>query len=296
MVYPDLASIHTAFPNVEESKLGHDLAYSAMLTKLPSGLLGLVLASLGAAYMSTISTHLNWGSSYIVNDFYKQQINKNASERELVNIGRISTVILMVFSAILALFLTNAMQLFSIILMFGAGTGLIFILRWFWWRINAWSEIAAMFSSGIVSILFLVFDAELFSGPEAILPSWSTFPLVVLITTIIWLLVTYLTPPEENGVLYSFYKQTQPGGPGWKRIITEAQRDDVLIVDKKEKWTVPAGILAMVLGCLLVYGCLFATGNWIYGNYTLAIALTVMVAICAFLLIRVWNSMKSDIL
>lgn len=296
VVYPDLASIHTAFPNVEESKLGHDLAYSAMLTKLPSGLLGLVLASLGAAYMSTISTHLNWGSSYIVNDFYKQQINKNASERELVNIGRISTVILMVFSAILALFLTNAMQLFSIILMFGAGTGLIFILRWFWWRINAWSEIAAMFSSGIVSILFLVFDAELFTGPEAILPSWSTFPLVVLITTIIWLLVTYLTPPEENRVLYSFYKQTQPGGPGWKRIITEAQRDDVLIVDKKEKWTVPAGILAMVLGCLLVYGCLFATGNWIYGNYTLAIALTVMVAICAFLLIRVWNSMKSDIL
>tara|TARA_R110002020_G_scaffold259768_2_gene473715 strand:+ start:53398 stop:55203 length:1806 start_codon:yes stop_codon:yes gene_type:complete len=296
VIYPDLASIHTAFPNVEESKLGHDLAYSAMLTKLPSGLLGLVLASLGAAYMSTISTHLNWGSSYIVNDFYKQQINKNASERELVNIGRISTVILMVFSAILALFLTNAMQLFSIILMFGAGTGLIFILRWFWWRINAWSEIAAMFSSGIVSILFLVFDAELFSGPEAILPSWSTFPLVVLITTIIWLLVTYLTPPEENKVLYSFYKQTQPGGPGWKRIITEAQRDDVLIVDKKEKWTVPAGILAMVLGCLLVYGCLFATGNWIYGNYTLAIALTVMVAICAFLLIRVWNSMKSDIL
>ncbi|WP_416445685.1 sodium:solute symporter family protein [Leeuwenhoekiella sp. A16] len=296
VVYPDLASIHTAFPNVEESKLGHDLAYSAMLTKLPSGLLGLVLASLGAAYMSTISTHLNWGSSYIVNDFYKQQINKNASERELVNIGRISTVILMVFSAILALFLTNAMQLFSIILMFGAGTGLIFILRWFWWRINAWSEIAAMFSSGIVSILFLVFDAELFSGPEAILPSWSTFPLVVLITTIIWLLVTYLTPPEENKVLYSFYKQTQPGGPGWKRIITEAQRDDVLIVDKKEKWTVPAGILAMVLGCLLVYGCLFATGNWIYGNYALAIALTVMVAICAFLLIRVWNSMKSDIL
>ena len=296
VVYPDLASIHTAFPNVEESKLGHDLAYSAMLTKLPSGLLGLVLASLGAAYMSTISTHLNWGSSYIVNDFYKQQINKNASERELVNIGRISTVILMVFSAILALFLTNAMQLFSIILMFGAGTGLIFILRWFWWRINAWSEIAAMFSSGIVSILFLIFDAELFTGPEAILPSWSTFPLVVLITTIIWLLVTYLTPPEENRVLYSFYKQTQPGGPGWKRIITEAQRDDVLIVDKKEKWTVPAGILAMVLGCLLVYGCLFATGNWIYGNYTLAIALTVMVAICAFLLIRVWNSMKSDIL
>ncbi|MGB5509489.1 sodium:solute symporter family protein, partial [Robiginitalea sp.] len=154
VVFPDVASIHEAFPNVEESKLGNDLAYSAMLTKLPPGLLGIVLASLGAAYMSTISTHLNWGSSYVVNDFYKQQIKPEASERELVAVGRITTVVLMVFSAILALFLTNALQLFDIILMFGAGTGLIFILRWFWWRINAWSEISAMFSSGLISILF----------------------------------------------------------------------------------------------------------------------------------------------
>ena len=153
VLYPDLASIQTAFPNVEESKLGHDLAYSAMLTKLPPGLMGLVLASLGSAYMSTISTHLNWGSSYIVYDFYKQNIDKNASERKLVNVGRISTVVLMLFSALLALVLTNALQLFEIILMFGAGTGLIFILRWFWWRINAWSEISAMFASGVISIL-----------------------------------------------------------------------------------------------------------------------------------------------
>ena len=153
IVYPDVASIQEAFPNVEESKLGNDLAYSAMLTKLPSGLLGIVLASLGAAYMSTISTHLNWGSSYVVNDFYKQTIKKDASEKELVMVGRITTVILMVASAIFALYLTNAKQLFDIIIMFGAGTGLIFILRWFWWRINAWSEIVAMFSSGIISLL-----------------------------------------------------------------------------------------------------------------------------------------------
>jgi SSS family solute:Na+ symporter len=132
VVFPDLASIQEAFPNISDDKLGQDLAYPAMLTLLPSGLLGIVVASLGAAYMSTISTHLNWGSSYIVNDFYKQQVNKNASEKELVNIGRISTVILFILSAIFALLLTNALQLFDVILMFGAGTGLIFILRWFW--------------------------------------------------------------------------------------------------------------------------------------------------------------------
>src|SRR5210317_1146305 len=153
VVYPDIASIQAAFPNVEAGKLGHDLAYSAMLTKLPAGLLGLVLASLGAAYMSTLSTHLNWGASYIVNDVYRLNFGKNSSEKHLVLVGRIATVLLMVFSALFALVLQNALQLFDIILMFGAGTGLIFILRWFWWRINAWSELSAMVSSGIISIL-----------------------------------------------------------------------------------------------------------------------------------------------
>ena len=131
VIFPDLASIQEAFPNVTENKLGHDLAYSAMLTMLPSGLLGLVLTSLIAAYMSTISTQLNWGSSYMVYDFYKQQVNPKASEKTLVFVGRISTALLMVISAVLALFLQNALQLFELLLVFGAGTGLIFILRWF---------------------------------------------------------------------------------------------------------------------------------------------------------------------
>src|SRR5690606_9493960 len=183
VVYPDLESIGLAFPNVPENILKDDLAYSAMLTKLPTGLLGLVLASLAAAYMSTISTHLNWGSSYIVNDFYKQQVNKKASERELVNVGRISTVVLMVLSSIFALELNNATQLFEIIIMFGAGTGLIFILRWFWWRLNAWSEIVAMFSSGIISMLFWRYETELFLAEGAPFPVWSKFLLVVLLTT-----------------------------------------------------------------------------------------------------------------
>ncbi|MBL4642602.1 MAG: Na+:solute symporter, partial [Flavobacteriaceae bacterium] len=151
VVFPDIASISEAFPNIAQDKLGHDLAYSAMLTKLPSGLLGIVLASLIAAYMSTISTQLNWGSSYIVFDFYKQHVNPKASEKKLVAVGRISTVLLMILSAGLALLMQNAMEVFEMMLLFGAGTGLIFILRWFWWRINSWTEITAMFASGILS-------------------------------------------------------------------------------------------------------------------------------------------------
>ena len=191
IVFPDLESLQQAFPNVDKSKLGHDLAYPAMLTKLPSGLLGLVLASLGAAYMSTISTHLNWGSSYVVNDFYKPYINKNASEKQLVLVGRLTTIALMVLSALFALALTNAAELFKIIIMFGAGTGLLFILRWFWWRINAWAEIVAMFFSGVISIVFWQANATLFSGANALLPVWSEYVLVVLLTTLVWLIAMY---------------------------------------------------------------------------------------------------------
>ena len=297
VVYPDLLSIQSAFPNVSPDKLGNDLAYSAMLTKLPSGLLGLVLASLGAAYMSTISTHLNWGSSYIVNDVYKLEIQLNATEKQLVMVGRIATVLLMIASGFLALTLTNALQLFDIILMFGAGTGLIFILRWFWWRINAWSEISAMIVSGLLSILFNFgsLGTTFFGGDglEGIFPSWAKFPLVVLLTSIVWIAVTFLTSPEKEETLDRFYKQTQPGGPGWKvqqeKAIAEGQI-------KFQEWSVPSGILAMILGAILVYGCMFATGNWIYGNYTLASGLTLVVIVSGVLLFKVWKTLKKSIL
>ncbi len=305
IVYPDIASIQTAFPNIAADKLGHDLAYSAMLTKLPSGLLGIVLASLVAAYMSTISTHLNWGSSYIVNDFYKQQINKDASEKRLVAVGRLSTVVLMIASALLALLLQNALQLFNLILMFGAGTGLIFILRWFWWRINAWSEISAMFSSGIISIILnftfvgdVMFDhKEIVSGVlvEGMFPSWAKFPMVVLITTIIWLLVTIWTQAESKDVLNNFYKKIQPGGPGWKKVIDEARRDNITIVEDTEKWSVPSGILAIILACILIYSSMFATGYWIYGRYTWALILSSVAIVSAIILSRVWGRIKANV-
>ena len=260
VVFPDVESISQAFPNIEKNKLGHDLAYPAMLTFLPTGLLGLVLASLVSAYMSTISTHLNWGSSYVVNDFYKQLINQKASEKELVKVGRFSVVVLMIISSIIALLLTNAYQLFDIILMFGAGTGLIFILRWFWWRINAWSEIAAMISSGIISIALT--NEKIFSliFYEFGLPLYMKFPLIVLITTIIWLAVTFITPADDNETLINFYKKTKPGGPGWSFI---KKLDN--IDNKEEKWIVPSGILCMILGCLMIYSALFSTGYFIYG-------------------------------
>lgn len=302
VVYPDVASIQEAFPNIANDKLGHDLAYSAMLTKLPNGLIGVVLTSLIAAYMSTISTHLNWGSSYIVNDFYVQHIKKDASQKELVNVGRISTVLLMVFSAILALYLTNALQLFNIIIMFGAGTGLIFILRWFWWRINAWSEIAAMFASGIISVLinFTDFGLVMFGGVDVtgttltgLMPGYMTYPFIVLITTIIWVAVMVLTKPEASRTLVSFYQKIQPGGPGWSRVLAKAKKDGLPITINKESWNVPAGIAATLVGCVFIYGALFATGYFIYGEYVKASIITVFVIAAGICLRLLWSRIKA---
>ena len=297
VVFPDLASIQEAFPNVTQDKLGHDLAYSAMLTKLPSGLLGLVLASLVAAYMSTISTHLNWGASYIVNDFYKQQINKNATDKQLVRVGRLSTVILMVCSALFALVLTNALQLFDIILMFGAGTGLIFILRWFWWRINAWSEISAMLVSGIVSIL-LAFTplGGYFFGDDGLMASYAKFPMIVLVTTVVWVVVTYATQAESKTVLQKFYIKIQPGGPGWNKVVNEAKEENIEIVKTNEGWSVPSGIIAMFVVCAFIYSIMFATGNLIYGNYTDVFMLLGVALVTGIILLKLWKKIKANIL
>mgnify|MGYP001383678465 FL=1 len=294
IVFPDLASIQEAFPNVSDDKLGHDLAYPAMLTMLPSGLLGLVVASLVAAYMSTISTHLNWGSSYIVNDFYKQQIKKNASEKELVNIGRISTIVLFLLSAVFALFLTNALQLFDVILMFGAGTGLIFILRWFWWRINAWSEITAMFVSGFVSIIlnFTSIGPSLFSD-LGIMPTYYKFPMVVLFTTVVWVAVTLFTNPDSTETLINFCRKTNPGGPGWKKIKNEALRKNIELKNEPEKaWSVPLGVVCMLLGSFAVYSILFSTGYFIYGEINNGITFLVIGLSFAIFLKHNWNKLK----
>ena len=292
IIFPDLDSIRETFPNVVEDKIGHDSAYPAMLTLLPSGLLGFVLASLVSAYMSTISTHLNWGSSYVVNDFYKQLINKNASEKELVNVGRVSVVILMIISSIFAIALTNSYQLFDIILMFGAGTGSIFILRWFWWRINAWSEIAAMLSSGLISILFSNEKIASAIFNENFIEPYFKFPVIVLITTIVWLVVTFLTKPDDDQKLIEFYKKTRPGGPGWKRIINLPDFKNEKGYNKT--WAVPRGILCMLVGCLAIYSALFSTGYFIYGELYLGLILLSSTIIFSILLFNLSKTLFND--
>jgi len=203
----------------------------------------------------------------------------------------------MVFSALLALVLTNALQLFDIILMFGAGTGLIFILRWFWWRINAWSEISAMLVSGIVSILLnFTFLGDYFFGDDGLMPSYAKFPTVVLVTTIVWVAVTYLTRAESKEVLQNFYKKIQPGGPGWTKVIDDASDENIVLIDSNEGWSVPSGIIAMLIGCVLIYSIMFATGYWIYGDYSLAIILTGVALVSAVALSKVWNKIKVTIL
>ena len=284
VVFPDLISIKEAFPNVSNDKLGHDLAYSAMLTKLPVGLIGLVLASLIAAYMSTISTHLNWGASYIVNDLYLRYLKPHADEEELVRIGRIATIFLFLLSSLLALGLKNALQIFDFILMFGAGTGLIFILRWFWWRINAWSEISAIFTSGIVSIIFSVDYISFFLFEESgLMPEYFRFPLVVLITTLVWLLVTFFTSPEPKELLLKFCEKIKPGGPGWKCIVGNK-------IYHNNTWTVPSSIIAILLSIITIYSILFATGYFIYGSFLVAFSLVIISLVCIKLLIGIWKN------
>lgn len=268
-----LTAIRTAFPHVEHGKLGHDLAYPAMLTFLPHGLLGLVVASLIAAYMSTISTHLNWGSSYIVNDFWKRFISPQAGEHELVWVGRVSTVILMVLAGGLALYLESALQAFGILLQIGAGTGLLFILRWFWWRISPYSEITAMAVSLAVAVYFRIVAPGL-------LNEWQQLLAGVGITTAAWLAVTLAAPASDDATLRRFYRLTRPGGPGWRKVIEDARRDgEDLTGAEGAASNVPQGILCMLLGCAFVYSALFGVGAAIYGQYaTLAIWAAIFVA------------------
>jgi SSS family solute:Na+ symporter len=289
VVFPNLESLGAAFPDVEAGILRHDLAYPAMLTYLPHGLLGLVVASLIAAYMSTISTHLNWGSSYIVNDFYKRFVNTEASEKQLVLIGRISTVLLMVGACALAPFLESAKRAFELVLQIGAGTGLLFILRWFWWRINAFSEITAMVVSFIVACYFEFVHNNIGLAP---LESWQKLIIGVGVTTTSWVLVTFIAKPADDKTLFNFCRLVRAGGPGWKAVIKRAQQAGESIEGAEEKWDMPYGIMCMVFGCMAVYAALFATGSWIYLQYTKAVILTIVAVVATVLLLKFWTKLK----
>ncbi len=282
VVFPDLESLQAAFPRIGSDVVKHDLAYPAMLTLLPHGLQGLVLASLMAAFMSTLSTHLNWGSSYVVNDVYNRFVRPTASQREQVFVGRVSTLLMMIVAGILGLWLSNALQAFHLILQIGAGTGLLFLLRWFWWRINAFSEMAAMVVSFAVAVYFETV------GPAG-LAAWEKIVLGVGITTAAWLAVTLLTRPTDEATLRRFCRRVRPGGPGWAAVLRRAAADGEPLATAAAPWSVPAEILCATLGCVAVYAAVLATGYWIYAEILPAVILTALAGGATVALLKIWT-------
>ncbi len=254
LVFPQLADIGRTFPYLDPKLIGHDIAYPAMLRFLPAGFLGFVVAGMLAAYRSTIETHLNWGTSYLVHDLYRRFLNRGASERHYVLAGRITTALLMVAAATLTYALDTAKEAFDLILSVGAGTGLLYLLRWFWWRVNAWSEIAAMLSSFLVAVGFFMAAKQ-----GAQIPSHVSLIATVLTTTVVWVAATFLAPTTDRETLVKFCRLVRPAGPGWARIRQEAG-----VTGSPD--SLPMALLGWVLGCFFVYAALFGTGSFLYGR------------------------------
>ena len=254
LVYPELTDISAALPHVDPALVGHDMAYPAMLRFLPPGMLGLMVAGLLAAYVSTISTHLNWGTSYLVHDLYRRFVRQAASEGHYVQVGRIVTAVLMLLAALLTYVLDTARASFELLLSIGAGTGLLYLLRWFWWRINAWSEIAAMMTSFLLAAGFFV-AARAGSAP----PAHVSLLVTVAVTTLVWMAVAWLAPPTDRSRLVEFYRLVRPPGPGWTQI-----REQAGVGPSPD--SLAHSFLGWVMGCVFVYSALFGAGSYLYGH------------------------------
>jgi Na+/proline symporter len=271
LVFPELSDIARAFPYVDRGLIGHDMAYSAMLKFLPVGFMGLMVAGLLAAYVSTLSTHLNWGTSYLVHDFYRRFVRTDAPEKHYVLVGRLVTAGLMLLAALVTFVLDSARSNFELLMSIGAGTGLIYLLRWFWWRINAWSEIAAMASSFIIAVAFFVAGKM---GHEV--AAHIVLLITVAATTVIWVSVTFLTAPTARETLIAFYRRVRPAGPGW-----ESVRAETGLPPSPD--SLPMSLLAWILGCTFVYAAIFGVGSLLYGRTTQA-----LVWCCLLLVSGVW--------
>jgi SSS family solute:Na+ symporter len=282
VIYPGLSDIQRTFPYVDPGLIGHDMAYPAMLKFLPAGFMGLMIAGLLAAYVSTLSTHLNWGTSYLVHDFYRRFINRDASEKHYVLIGRVVTGLLMLLAASLTFVLDSAKQSFDLMLSVGAGTGLIYLLRWFWWRVNAWSEIAAMVSSFVIALGFFIAGKM-----NAQIAPHVSLVITVAATTIVWITVTLLTRPADRSKLLEFYRLVQPAGPGWRQIRAEAGASGTS--DRLAE-----SLLGWTLGCAFVYAALFGAGSFLYGKTTQGLFWSSVFLVSLFglsrVLPRVWST------
>ena len=296
VIYPDLQAIHADFPNIDLTYLKDDIAYPVMLSRLSTGWLGLVVASIIAAYMSTIGTHLNWGSSYVINDFYKRFLKPDATEVQMVRMGRITTVLLMIIAGTMSLTLMdNATQAFNILLLSGAGSGAIYLLRWFWWRINALTEIAAMVVATIMAVILVLFVEDR-SLQTAILDGFTVkLLLTVGVVTVTWVLATFLSKPEDKKVLRNFYKITKPGGPGWKKIVDEAREEGQPIDDGEGVvWQMPRQLLMVFIGLIVIYGSLFSIGSFVYGQAVNGIVLGIIALLGTWALFRLMSALKLD--
>jgi len=275
LIFPQLSDIARAYPYVDPKLIGHDMAYPAMLKFLPAGFLGAMVAGMLAAYRSTIETHLNWGTSYLVHDFYRRFLKPGETEKHYVLVGRLTTAGLMVCAALLTFALDTAKESFDLILSIGAGTGLLYILRWFWWRINAWSEIAAMVSSFVLALGFFIARKYGF-----VVQSEVSLVITIVASTIVWMTVTYLAPQTDNARLVSFYKLIRPSGPGWKDI--RAQCGTTAAPD-----SLTLALVGWMLGVTFVYAALFGVGSFLYGRTGTGVAWLVAFVICGLGLMRV---------
>jgi SSS family solute:Na+ symporter len=254
VIYPTTGDLQNAFPYVDKGLIGADIAYPAMFKFLPAGVLGFVVAGVLAAYRSTIETHLNWGTSYLVHDFYRRFLKPGETEKHYVLIGRLTTAGLMIVAALMTYALGTAKEAFDLILSIGAGTGLLYLLRWFWWRISAWSEIAAMIGSFLVAVGFFIANKN-----GAHISTTTSLIATVGATTVIWMIVTFLGPKTDHATLLKFYTLVRPAGPGWNAIRAESG-----VGAAKDS---PSQALAgWVLGCSFVYSALFGTGSLLYGR------------------------------
>ena len=286
IVYPDLASIKEAFPNADPNLIGHDSAFPAMLKFLPVGFMGLMVGGLIAANSSTILTHLNWGASYLVHDFYRLFINTTATDTQYESAGRICTLFLYVAAALLSTILTSAQEAFEILISIGAGTGLLYMLRWFWWRINAWCEVIAMISSFIVSVTFFVIKKLNAAGTiDLEVPFAQTVIISVAFTTLCWLLAAFFTPQTDRSTLLSFFKKVQPAGPGWDSIRREADLPVSAVKEAGDHMGLAA--VGWVSGCTVIWSSLFAIGKFLYGEMTMAWILTAVCVVSGLVLLQV---------
>jgi Na+/proline symporter len=285
LVFPQLSDIQKAFPRLDPSLLGHDIAYPAMLKFLPVGFIGLMVGGLIAANSSTILTHLNWGSSYLVHDFYQRFINRGASEKHYVLAGRITTLGLFLCAGGLVYLLDSAKDTFDIILQVGAGTGLLYLLRWFWWRINAWCEVVAMISSFGISVLLLVLKKQF----HVDIPTHYALLITIAVTSVCWLLTAFVTAPTDRQKLIDFYKKVRPFGPGWKVIREAAGITEAEAAATHEN--IPLALLGWSAGCAVIWSSLFTVGNILYGRWGLALGLFTVFVLSGLILLYVINKL-----